>query len=81
MWWLIILLIVLMPVAAILDSKIRIKQKNNRFDSISKKLRGIDNFKISRQVNGFGGLYIFAIDETNKKIGFVTELERTIINF
>lgn len=57
------------------------KKKDVRAELISNKLAGIENFTISRRIDGFGGFYIFAIDEKNEKIGFVSLIERCAYNF
>lgn len=52
-----------------------------RSDAMQQKISGIENFTISRKVDGFGGFYIFAIDEVNEKIALVTESVNHIVSF
>lgn len=80
MWW-IILIVIIIVVGGILQGDYNSKKKNERAVSMQKKLIEIENFTVSRQVNGFGGFYIFAIDETHKKIGLVTETDRNTVDF
>ena len=56
-------------------------KKEERSDAMQQKISGIENFTISRKVDGFGGFYIFAIDEINEKIALVTESVNHIVSF
>jgi hypothetical protein len=56
-------------------------KKKERSDAMQQKISGIENFTISRKVDGFGGFYIFAIDEINEKIALVTESVNHIVSF
>lgn len=52
-----------------------------RIESMQNKLSGIDNFIISKKIDGFGGFYIFAVDEINEKIAFVSETANNTASF
>jgi len=56
-------------------------KKKVRSESMQQKFSSIENFTISRKVDGFGGFYIFAIDEINDKIALVTESVNHIVSF
>ncbi len=86
MWWLLIGIgvIILFIIAFKADNKGINKDKEHRANLI-KAFRDIltegDKFTVSKNVDGFAGSYLFAIDETNEQIGFVVNKEKTIINF
>lgn len=52
-----------------------------RNNVLEQKILEIENFTISKKINGFGGFYIFAIDELNEKIAFVNEKSKKVIPF
>ena len=81
MWWLIILMIVLAIVGGVLGAKHNSKKEIERGEALNQRLSGIENFTVSRKVYGFGGFYIFAIDEINEKIALVTESVKHIVSF
>lgn len=56
-------------------------KKKERNESMQNKLSGIDNFTISKKIDGFGGFYIFAVDEINEKIALVSETANNIVSF
>lgn len=56
-------------------------KKKARGELLNNKFAEIENFTASKQINSFDGFYIFAIDESNEKIAYVTELDKTIIEF
>lgn len=56
-------------------------KKKERSGAMQQKISGIENFSISRKVDGFGGFYIFAIDEINERIALVTETFNHIVSF
>lgn len=76
MWWLIIFGLV---VAIISFSNT--KKKNAREEAIKQVLSEIEDFTISKKIEGFGGYYIFAIDENNEKIALVTQTAKYVVNF
>lgn len=47
--------------------------KKERRETIQNKFSEIENFTISKKIDGFGGFYIFAIDEINEKIALVAD--------
>lgn len=57
------------------------KKTNARGELLKNKFAEIENFSVTKQVNSYIGFYIFAIDETNEKIAFVTDLDKTVIDF
>jgi hypothetical protein len=81
MWWLIIIIVVVVIVGGILARNYETNKQNERGEAMKQRLTGIENFTVSRKVDGFGGFYIFAIDETNEKIGLVTETTKQIVSF
>lgn len=85
MWWLISIgVIILLILAAKADSKSDVKQKEQRkktLQTLSDRLIAVGNFNITKRVDGFAGLFLFAVDESNEKIGFATKSGKSIINF
>ena len=82
MWWLIIFLVlVAVIIGAILEKKSNEKRKNQRSESMFLSLLRIENFNYSKKIDGFGGYYIFAIDEANEKIALVTQWKKQVVNF
>lgn len=81
MWWLIIFIVVIVIVGGVMGGNYEAKKKSERGEAMKQRLTGIENFTVSRKVDGFGGFYIFAIDEINEKIALVTESVKHIVSF
>jgi len=81
MWWIIILVLVVVIIGVILQGSFNSKKKNERNKAMNQILSGIENFAVSKKVDGFAGYYIFAIDETNEKIALVTQATKHVVNF
>jgi len=56
-------------------------KKKERSEAMQQKIARIENFTISRKIEGFGGFYIFTIDEINEKIALVTESVNHVVSF
>ncbi|MCF2445770.1 SHOCT domain-containing protein [Dyadobacter sp. CY345] len=80
MWWFILIVLVII-VFGLLVANYESKKKAERSGFLQSKLTNIENFKISTQIDGYGGSYIFAIDDSNRKIGLVTINNQTIVDF
>lgn len=80
MWWL-IFIVVIVIVGGVMGGNYETKKKSERGEAMKLRINGIENFTVSRKVDGFGGFYIFAIDEINEKIALVTESVKHIVSF
>lgn len=80
MWW-IILIVAVIIIFGILGGNHESKKKKNRADKLSTRLDSIENFKVSKKIDGFGGFYSFAIDNDSEKFAFLTEYETKIFEF
>ena len=80
MWWF-IFFVALIIVSVILGLRWDEKQKKKRTEAVNQKLFEIENFTVSIKVDGFGGFYIFAIDEINEKVALITELFKRVVSF
>lgn len=81
MWWIIILVLGVGIIGGILQANSNAKKKNERDEAMKQVLSGIENFTVSRKIDGFGGYYVFAIDENNEKIALVTQTAKQVVNF
>lgn len=81
MWWIIILGLVAAIIGGILQVNSNAKKKNERYEAMKQVLSEIENFTVSRKIDGFGSYYIFAIDENNEKIALVTQTSKQVVNF
>ncbi|CAG5074462.1 hypothetical protein DYBT9623_05149 [Dyadobacter sp. CECT 9623] len=54
---------------------------SERTNIVQSKLASIENFSCSKQINGIKNFYIFAVDDINKKISLVTEINNYIIEY
>lgn len=55
--------------------------ENDKINLLRNKLAKDEVFIVSKCINGFAGFYLFAVDELNEKIGFITDSENIIIDF
>lgn len=81
MWGFIIFAIIVIIVAGIMGSNYETKKKAERASSLSLKLQDVSDFTLTKKVDGYGGYYLFAIDEVNEKIGLLTQIESSFISF
>jgi hypothetical protein len=85
MWWLIsigaIILIILAVKAGIKNDEKHYINRANKLKSFRTILTEGNRFIISKHVEGFAGIYLFAVDEVNEKIGYVFNNKKTIIDF
>lgn len=81
MWGLIIFALVVAVIGGILQANSNAKKKNERNETMNQVLSEIENFTVSKKIDGFGGYYIFAIDEVSKKIALVTQTTKQIVDF
>lgn len=82
MGWLILFILFILFISLIYKgAEWENNKKKERAQAMEQKFSKIENFTISRKVDGFGGFYIFAIDEINEKIALVTESINHIVSF
>lgn len=81
MWGFIIFAIIVAIVGGILQAQHQAKKQAERANKMSTRFNSINDFKVSRKINGFGGFYTFAIDDESEKIAFVSEYTRKIIDY
>lgn len=85
MWWLIsigtVILIILVVRAGIKNDEKHYFNRANKLKSFRTILTEGNKFIISKHVDGFAGIYLFAVDEVNEKVGFVFNDKKTIIDF
>lgn len=81
MWWIFILILGLAIIGGILQANSNMKKKKIRDEVLNQALAGIEDFNVSRKIDGFGGYYIFAIDENNEKIALVNHSSKQVFNF
>ena len=79
--WLFIFILVIVVVFGILGANYESKKKYERTNSMNSKLSSIENFTVTKKIDGFGGFYVFAIDEANEKIALVTNIKTSVVNF
>ena len=81
MWGIIIFALVVAIIGGLLQANSNSKKKNERNEAMKQILSGIEEFTVSKKIEGFGGHYIFAIDENNEKVALVTQTVKQVINF
>ena len=81
MWWTSILAFGAICIYAFLRAKSDAKKKNKRRNAMNQILYRIEGFTVSKKIEGFGGYYIFAIDENNEKIALVSQTVNQVVNF
>lgn len=78
MWLYIIVFTILIGIIA---GVYKSKESKNRLKDLETRLKNLINFSASKQILGFENTYLFAVDESGKKIAILQEDEDIIIKF
>lgn len=78
MWLYIIVFTILIGIIA---GVYKSKKSKNRLKDLETRLKNLINFSASKQILGFENTYLFAVDESGKKIAILQEDEDIIIKF
>jgi len=83
MEWILLFVVVVIVLYFIGDSekKKEKKKKEERTKNIKSRLLKIENFKVSKQIVGFGWFYLFAIDNESEKFCYLSTFETKIHDF
>ena len=73
MVWIILFAIVVAIIGGLLQANANANKKNERSASLKSKLSEIENFTVTKQIEGIKALYVFAIDDINHKIAYIEE--------
>lgn len=77
----IILILVLLAIFSYISRAHEDGKREDRKSDLTNILYSINGFRPSKQINGFGGLYLFAIDNYNEKLVLITEQETTVFKY
>lgn len=81
MLWLIIVFIGLVIIGSVLGGNYETEKRKEISEVIKDNLFTIENFTVSKKIDGFKGIYIFAVDEINQKIALVTLSSKHVVSF
>lgn len=79
--WYIILIVVLIVVFGILGANYENKKVEKRGNAIKDKMKSFPDFHANVTISGVKNIYLFSVDNVNKKIMFLNELTKTIVPF
>ncbi len=75
------MIVVIIIVGAILAVMLQQKQKAQRKEAIENKIKGNQNLNLSRRIDGVNNFFVFGVDESNKKIIYVTPYRTVEVPF
>ena len=79
--WYFILIVVLVVVLGILGANYEHRKEEERGDDIKDKMNSFPDFCANVTISGVNKMYLFSVDNVNKKIMFVNEFTNMIVPF